>query len=206
MAQLEPAKGGLRWVKSRTNPGLGTPPVVERVVATNNTTGLFSGDLLKTGTDGCLLPAAAGDSASHVMVAAVRYRGSDGYMRSGNFVPASTTYTGTASLANPLATVVLVIPVKDQIFETDIPTAAATQTAATALIGQTVDIVANAGSTTTGVSGYTADTVANFQTTTTSAQLRLLEVPEYGMSGSINDVTKTYWKGWFDVLEQLETV
>lgn len=206
MAQVEPAKGGLRWVRSRTNSGLGTPPVEERVVASNPSTGLFAGDLLKTGTDGCLLPAAAGDAASHVMVSAVRYKGSDGYMRTGAFVPANTTYTGTVSRDNPFATVVLAIPVKDQVFETDIPTAAATQTAATALIGQCVDIVANAGSTVTGISGFTADTVANFQATTVSAQLLLLQIPQYGLSGFINDVTKTYWKGHFVVNEITEVV
>lgn len=203
MAQIEPAKGGLRWVRSLNNPGLGTPPIEERVVATNNTNGLFCGDALKEGTDGCLLQAAAGEAFSHVMVSCKRYRGSDGYMRTGAFVPATTTYTGTASRANPLATVVLAIPVNGQVFEADIPTAAATQTAATALIGQCVDIVVNAGDTVTGVSGVTADTVANFQSTTTSAQLRLTDIPEYGMTGAINDVTKTYWKGNFTVYEQV---
>ena len=203
MSQIEPAKGGLRWVRSLVSPGLGTPPIEERVVATNNTAGLFRGDLLKEGTDGCLLQAAATESASHVMVSCKRYRGSDGLMRTGAFLPATTTYTGTASRANPLASVVLAIPVKDQLFECDIPTAAATQTAATALIGQCVDIVVNAGDTVTGVSGVTADTVANFQSTTTSAQLRLTDIPEYGMTGRINDVTQTYWKGNFQVYEQI---
>jgi hypothetical protein len=203
MAQIEPAKGGLRWVRSLVSPGLGTPPIEERVVASNNAAGLFRGDLLKEGTDGCLLPAAAGDAASHVMVSCKRYRGSDGYMRTGQFLPASTTYTGTVSRANPLASVVLAIPVKDQLFEVDVPTAAATQSAATALIGQCVDIVANAGDTVTGVSGFTTDTVANFQATTASAQLRLTDIPEYGLSGRINDVTQAYWKGYFQVYEQV---
>lgn len=206
MSQIEPAKGGLRWVRSLVSPGLGTPPIEERVVATNNTNGIFRGDALREGTDGCLLQAAAGETISHVMVSCKRYRGSDGYMRTGAFLPATTTYTGTASRANPLASVVLVIPVKDQLFETDIPTAAATQTAATALIGQCVDIVVNAGDTVTGVSGVTADTVANFQATTVSAQLRLTDIPEYGLSGRINDVTQAYWKGYFQVYEQVTII
>lgn len=209
MAQIEPAKGGLRWVRSLVSPGLGTPPIEERVVASNNAAGLFRGDLLKEGNDGCLLPAAAGNAASHVMVSCKQYRGSDGYMRTGQFLPASTTYTGTASRANPLASVVLVIPVKDQLFEVDVPSAAADQSAATALIGQCVDIVANAGDTVTGVSGFTTDTVANFVTITESAgtaQLRLTDIPEYGLSGRINDVTQAYWKGYFQVYEQITIV
>jgi hypothetical protein len=177
MSQIEPAKGGLRWVGNRANPALGTPPVEERVVLTNNSNGIFAGDPVKEGTDGCMLQAAAGDAFSHVMVSVKRYRGSDGILRPGAFLPAATTYTGTASKANPLATVILVIPVDGQVFETDVPTAAATQTAAEALIGQCVDVVVNAGSTITGQSGVTADTVANFQNTTVSAQLRLRAVP-----------------------------
>lgn len=203
MSQIEPAKGGLRWVRSLVSPGLGTPPIEERVVATANAAGYFRGDLLKEGTDGCLLVCAAGEAASHVMVSCKRYRASDGLMRSGQFLPVSTAYTGTASRANPLASLILVIPVKDQLFEVDVTTACATQTAATALIGQCVDIVATAGDTITGVSGFTTDTVANFQATTTSAQLRLTDIPEYGMSGRINDVTQAYWKGYFQVYEQV---
>jgi len=200
MAQFEPAQGGLRWVKSLTS-GSSNPPVEERVVASAYGTGLFRGDPLRMATDGTLVAAAATESISHVMVAAVRYYGSDGVIRSGQFLPASTTYTGTYSRANPLASVILVIPVTNQLFEVDVTTANATQTAGTALIGQCVDVVATAGSTTTGVSGYTTDTVANFAATTVSAQLKLIQIPEYGMSGMINDVTKTYWKRIFEVYE-----
>lgn len=201
MAQIEPAKGGLRWVRSLLSPGLNTPPVEERVVATANATALFAGDGLKAGTDGCLLVAAANEAISHVMVAAVRYMGSDGYMRSGAFLPASTAYTGDASAANPLASVVLAIPVNGQLFEVDVPTAAATRTAATALIGECVDIVANAGSTVTGESAWTTDAVANFAAAT--AQLQLKEIPKYDQFGRVNDVTKPYWKGYFLVYEQV---
>ncbi len=203
MAQIEPAKGGLRWVRSILSPGLNTPPTQERVVATNNATALFAGDGLKEGTDGCLLVAAAGEAISHVMVAAVRYKGSDGYIRSGAFLPATTTYTGTASKGNPLASIVLAIPVNGQVFEVDVPTANATATAGEALIGQCVDIVANAGSTVTGESAWTTDTVANFAATGNSAQLRLIGIPQYDQFGRINDVTKTYWKGHFLVYEQV---
>lgn len=207
MASIQPQKGGLRWVKSRTNPGLGTPPIVEKVVLSNNTTAIFTGDLVKSETGGTVVVAAAGDAASHVCIGVVQYKTADGIVRGGSYLPAATTYTGTVARENPEASVLLCIPVTGQVFEVDVPTGAATQTAATALIGQCVDIVATAGETTTGISGFTTDTVANFAATTASAQLRLLEIPMYGIGGSqANDVTSTYWKGWFEVYEITETV
>jgi len=199
-AQVEPAKGGLRWVKSRSSSGSGGPTIVRKVVASNNTNALGRGSPAKMGADGCILACAAGDNIDVVVVAIERYRSSDGYMRPGQYLPASTTYTGTTSDLNPFASVALCIPVKDQIFEADIPTAAATQTAAQSLIGNCCDIIVNSVDTTTGVSGCTAEAVANFAAST--AGLILREIPPYGASGYINDPTKTYWKGYFEVYEQ----
>ena len=201
MASVQPRRGGLRWVKSLTNPGLGTPPIIEKVVATANATALFAGDALREQTDGTLLPAAAGETISHVMIAASNYVGADALTRQGAYLPASTAFTGTVSLTNPLASKVLVIPVLNQVFEVDCPTAAATTTAAYALINQCVDIVATAGSTANGQSGFTTDTVANFASTTASAQLLLRDIPAYGLDGTLNDVTATYWKGYYTVYE-----
>lgn len=202
MAQIEPQRGGLRWVKSLANPALQTPPIVPKVALSNNTLAMFKGDLLKAETGGTVYPAAAGDASAFVLDSVVNYLGADSLTRTGAYLPAATTYTGTVSSVNPFASVLLCIPVHDQVFELDVPTACATQTAATALIGQAVDIVATAGSTSTGQSGFTTDTVANFQATTSSAQLRLVEIPRYCMNGAANDPTVAYWKGWFVVQEE----
>jgi hypothetical protein len=200
MAQFEPRKGGLRWFKSRSSSGVGGMPIVRKVVASNNTNAIGAGSPCKAGTDGCIVASAAGEVIDYVAVSVERYRGSDGFMRPGAFLPAATTYTGTTSQQNPFASVVVCIPVKDQIFELDVPTAAATQTAATDLIGNCVDVVVNSVSSISGQSGATAGTVASFVAST--AQLILREIPQYGASGAINDVTKTYWKGLFEVYEQ----
>jgi hypothetical protein len=201
MASVQPRRGGLRWVKSLTNPGLGTPPIVELVVASAYGTALFAGDALIAQTDGTVQAAVASGTISHVMVSASNYLAADSLTRPGAYLPASTTYTGTTSLTNPLASKILAIPVQDQVFEVDCTTGNATTTAGYALIGQCVDIVATAGSTANGQSGFTTDTVANFAATTVSAQLRLREIPGYGLDGTLNDVTATYWKGWYTVYE-----
>jgi len=207
---IQPQRGGARWVKALGVNGPGTPPIVPKLVASNNTLALFAGDWLEELADGTVYPCTTGGGAhpklSYVMVSADRYLGSDGLLRKGQFVPAATVYTGVVSLSNPLSTVVLCIPVENQIFEVDIPTAAATWTAATALIGKCADIIATAGSTVNGLSGHTSVAVANFEATTVSGQMLLREVPEYGMDGRANDPTTTYWKGWFQAYETLAVV
>ncbi|MGA0879381.1 MAG: hypothetical protein ACO3SP_09715 [Ilumatobacteraceae bacterium] len=199
---IQPQRGGLRWVKSNTNQD--SPPIVRLVVASAYATGLFAGDPLKQIADGTCEAAAAGDAISHVLVSVERYIDSEGAVRSGAFLPASTTYTGTVSLMNPNASVVLAIPVANQIFEVDIPDAAASQTAAQAYVYSCIDVVANAGSTSNGQSGYTTGLVATFAAS--SAQLKLVEIPNYGRDGALNSPTSTYWKGWFEVYEQVTTV
>lgn len=206
MAQNQPQRGGLRWVKSLANAALATPPIVPKVALSNNTLAIFSGDLLKAETGGTVYPAAATETSAFVAVSVANYLGADGLTRPGAYLPAATTYTGVVSSTNPKASVLLCIPVDGQVFEVDVPTACATETAATALIGQAVDIVATAGSTANGQSGFTTDTVANFAATTNSAQLRLVEIPRYSLSGQSNNPTVAYWKGWFVVQEQLTLV
>jgi len=202
-ANVMPQRGGLRFAGFIGSPGLGTPPIVARPVASAYGTALFCGDALVTVNDGTVAAVAAGDAnpITHVMVSAKNYLGPDSLPRKGQYLPASTSYTGTVSLDNPLASVVLCIPVDNMLFEVDITTAASTKTAAQSLVGQSVNIVATAGSTVNGMSGYTTDTVANFKTPgdTTHGQLILVRIPQYDLQGYINDPTKTYWKGIFRV-------
>ena len=201
-------KNGARWIKSLTQNGLGTPPTVRCVVASNNTLGVFSGDFVQQLTGGDVYPCTRGGGTyatpTHVVLSVEQYLGPDSIMRKGNYLPAATVYTGTTSLANPLASIVLCIPVQDQVFSLVIPTAEATKTAAGAKIGKCIDILATAGNTVTGVSGFTAytgtDGTYGWQTTTNSGQLRLREIPEVGLSG-INDPTLANWEGYFTVYE-----
>ena len=203
MAQVIPQKGGLRFVGFIGTGGLGTPPIIALPVATGQTLALFNGDALYHVSDGTVYPQTAGDAnaISHVMVGAKNYLGNDSLPRRGAYLPAATAYTGTVSLDNPLASVVLCIPTDNVLFEVDVPTAAATKTAAQALVGQTVNIVATAGSTVNGESGHTTDTVANFKSPgdSTHGQLLLIAVPQYDLQGRVNDPTQTYWKGIFRV-------
>lgn len=203
MAQVLPRRPGLHFAGFIASGGLGTPPIVNLPVVTNNTLALFEGDALTKANDGSVYPAVAGDAVaiSHVMVSVKRYKGSDGYPRTGCFLPAATTYTGGMSLDNQLCSQVLCIPADGCLFEVEIPTAAATKAAAQALVGQTVNIVANAGTTANGQSGHTAAAVASFNSPgdATHGQLLLVGIPQYDLMGRVNDPTATYWKGTFRV-------
>ena len=203
MAQVQPQMGGLRFVGSIGSSGLGTPPMQALPVASGQTLALFVGDALFHVSDGTVYPQTAGDAnaISHVMVSVKNFLGSDSIPRKNNFLPAATSYTGTVDLSNPLASVVLCIPTEDCLFEVDVPTGAASKTAAQALVGQTVNIVATAGNTSNGMSGHTTDTVANFKAPgdSTHGQLLLISIPQYDLTGRANDVTQAYWKGVFRV-------
>jgi hypothetical protein len=199
----QPKRGGLRWVKSNVG-GQGSPPVELKTVVTAYAVNIFQGDLLKTVADGTVEVCAAGDAGSHVALAVVEYKDAEGTMRPGVFLPASTAYTGGVGLQNPLASKVLCIPVNGQVFEVDIPDAAASAAAATGYIGNAIDIVATAGSTDTGKSGFTTANVSGFAAST--AQLKLIDIPKYGSNGMLNDPTTTYWKGYFEVYEQVTVV
>lgn len=212
--QTQPKRLGAHWIRSAYGNNLGTPPVVELPVASNNTLGLFAGDCLQILTGGTVYPSTVGGGSypyiSHVLLSITRYYGSDGVRHRGPFLPAATTYTGVTSLSNPLASVALCIPVAGQIFALTVPTAEATWTAAQAKVGKCIDINPGAGSTVTGQSGhliYTGtDGTYGWQTTTNSGQLRLEEIPRYGLDGLANDPTVANWTGYFSVVETIATV
>jgi len=205
MAQVQPQMGGLRFAGFIGSGGLGTPPIVALPVASPSASGvaLFKGDALFHVNNGTVDVQTAGDALaiSHVMESVKNYLGSDSLVRKGAFLPAATSYTGTVSIDNPLASVVLCIPADHCLFEVDVPTGAATKTAAQSLVGQTVNIVATAGSTANGQSGHTTDTVANFKNPgdSTHGQLLLVKIPQYDLAGRANDPTVAYWKGIFRV-------
>lgn len=202
-------KNGARWVGPLNSPGLNTPPIDEILVASGNTLGLFSGDFIQLLTDGTVYPCTRGGGTyatpTHVVVSVANYLGSDGVPRKGNFLPAATTYTGTMSKDNPFASIILAIPVLDQLFAIVVPTAESTRTTATAKIGKCIDILATAGSTITGESGHTAytgsDGTYGWQTTGGTGQLRLRDIPQVGLAGMQNDPTQANWTGHFTVYE-----
>jgi len=210
----QPYRTGARWVRPLTGPNLGTPPTIEIPVATANTLGLFAGDCLQILTGGTVYPSTVGGGSypyiSHVLLSMTRYYGSDGVIRRGPFLPAATAYTGVTSVSNPLASVALCIPVANQVFALTVPTAEATWTAAQAKVGKCIDINPAAGSTKTGQSGhliYTGtDGTYGWQTTTNSGQLRLEEIPRYGLNGTLNNPTIANWTGYFSVVETIATV
>jgi hypothetical protein len=182
---------------------------MEILVASNNTLAIFSGDFIQQLTDGTVYPCTRGGGTyatpTHVVVSVANYLGNDSVPRKGNYLPAATTYTGTMSKDNPLASILLCIPVLDQLFALTIPTAESTRTTATAKIGKCIDILATAGSAVTGESGFTAytgtDGTYGWQSTTGSGQLRLRDIPQVGLSGMQNDPTQANWEGHFTVYE-----
>lgn len=191
--------GGARWIKRRGGSNLEGRE--ECPVASAYGTGIFCGDLVKRVSDGTIAAAAAGDAIYGIAAGAVRYKNSSGQIVAGNFLPASTSFTGAPSITNPQASIVMVIPLTTaDIFEMDVDTAEATITAAQDRVGNNFDIVATAGSTTTGRSGYVVNDASGQGTGT--AQIRLLEV----VPDPLNDVTAVNWKGRFLLNEGTEPV
>ncbi len=180
---------GFRWVKSRT--GANVQPMEERPVISSNAAGVFAGDCVKLVSDGTVIPCAAGDAVYAVVNGAVRYKNSSGQIVTGNYVPITTTFTGAPSLSNPQASIVSVTPVEGQVFEADVDTLQATVTAAQGIMGNNVNIVATAGSTSSGRSGHVIDGGSTTApATTNSLQWRLLEI----VPAPLNDVTAANWK------------
>lgn len=187
--------GGLRWAKSRDG---GKQPVERGVVASAYATGIFRGDPVKRVNDGTLAVAAAGDAVLGVCTGVMQYKASDGTIRGGNFLPASTTYSGTGHLGNPQASIIFYTPVQRQVFEADVNAAVASLAAAQTLVGNNFDVAAGAGgSTTSGRSTYVID---HATAATTTAQFRLMEI----VQDALNDVTAVNWKGLFEVVESTE--
>src|SRR4051812_11001792 len=178
---------GFKWVRSRM--GADRAPIEERVVASAYGTAIALGDCVKLVSDGTIAACAAGDAVYGVSNGAVRYKDSAGVVRSGNAVPISTTYTGSAALSNPQASVVQVIPAQGQVFEADANTAAATLAAAQDSMFNNCDIVATASTVATGRSNHVIDYTGSFPGTGT-AQWRLLEI----VPDPLNDVTAVNWK------------
>lgn len=180
------AIGGIRWVKSRV--GANVEPIEERVVASAYGTAIFSGDAVTLVSDGTIAAAGAGDAVYGIAKAAIRYKNSSGQIVAGNYLPASTTYTGAPAVSNPQASVISVTLCQGQIFEADVDTAQASLTAASTLMFNNADIAATAGSTVTGRSGYVINGASG--TGTSTATWRLLEV----VPDPLNDVTAVNWK------------
>lgn len=191
------AIGGARFVKRRAGSNLeGTE---ECPVASAYGTAIFRGDLVKRVSDGTIAAAAAGDAIYGIADGAVRYKNSSGQVVAGNYLPASTTFTGAPSVTNPQASIVRVVPLgAGDVIEMDVDTVVASITAGQDLVGNNFDIVATAGSTTTGRSGYVVNNASGMGTST--AGLRLLEV----VPNPLNDVTAVNWKGRFIVNESTE--
>lgn len=194
--------GGFRWLRDRN--GGSHQPIEERPVASAYGTGIFRGDVVKKVSDGTVAVCAAGDSAYGVVQSCVRYLNTDGFVKAGSYLPASITYSGAPSISNPQASIVAITPVRNQLFEVDFGTLAASVTAAQALVGANCDFHTGAGgSTVTGRGTYYAD---NASPGTATANLRILEISPWGTGYSQNDVTAAYWKGIVEFNEGEEPI
>lgn len=150
-------QGGFRFKRMRTG-GHQYAPLIMPVVSGYGT-GLFRGDAVKLVSTGGINAAAAGDAVLGFMDGAVQYVGTDGVLRKGgNFLPASTTYSG--GLYSETCSLVRIIPVLGALFEVDADdgSTATTLAAFGAFVGENADLVAGAGgNTTTGVSSMQLD-------------------------------------------------
>lgn len=187
------AMGGFRWARSKI--GAKTEPRERGVVITANSGAIFRGDAVKRVSDGTFIVCAAGDAVYGIADGVERYKNSSSQIVSGNYLPDATAYSGTPTLDNPQASVIYIIPCRDQVFEVDVNTAATTLTTAQDLVGNNADLVATAGSTASGRSGFVLNTASGSGTGT--AQFQILEIVQ--MPG--NDVTAVNWKALVQVNE-----
>jgi hypothetical protein len=193
MASIQPVSHGLVWVRSKSNPGLLTPPIVRKFVADTYATAIFTGSVVKLVNDGSVAICAASEAPGWVVAYVERYYGSDGLMRSGPYLPASTNYPGSASIDNPQCSVLGLIPCRDQVFEGNADTTGTSWATASAWIGELVDITTESGSTTTGRS--TVDVDISSHGTGSGGQFMIEEIPQYGIGQSkMNDPSGTNWR------------
>ena len=181
------ARGGFHWVGGKD--GCNTMPVEPHVVASAYGTAIFFGDVLKmNGTNGDVVLCGATDTPDFVCVGVARYKDSTGVVRSGRFLPASTTYSNGTLLDNPEASVLLCVPVARQKFEVCCDEGAATEAAAQGMVNLNATFVATAGSTTTGQSGHVLDT--STAATTSTLTWRIIGIVRQGnINTTFNDVT-----------------
>lgn len=189
MSSIVPASHGLVWHHSLSNRGLNSPPVVRKVVASAYATSIFVGDVVKAVNDGTVSVCAATEAPGWVVAAVERFKSpADGLVRSGPYAPcsASLTYTGSASLDNPFATVLVCIPCRDQVFEATADTTGTSWATAQTYVGEYADIVATAsGDTVTGKSGFDIDISTH---SASSGQFAIVDVPVYGLGqNTMND-------------------
>jgi hypothetical protein len=193
MASFQPAKGGLRWVKSE-GASNSSPPIVIEVVATNYGTAIFKGDPVKKVNDGTWdLSGATGVIDGVCDGVESYYEASSGTTRTGVFLPANTVYTGGSSKSNKLASLIRIIPSRGQIFEMDVGAGVADAATAQGHCHGNATMTATAGSTVNGRSGYVIN-ASSFATTATH-NVRIVSIPMYGNSNpAMNDVTAANWK------------
>jgi hypothetical protein len=186
MSSILPARHGLLWHHSLSNRGLNTPPVVRKVVASAYGYAIGVGGVVKAVNDGTVNICATTEAPGWVVAAVERFVSpADGLLRSGPYCPASVSYTGSASLDNPFATVLVCIPCRDQVFEATADTTGTSWATAQTYVGEYCNIVYTASvDTVSGMSGVDID----ISTHTTSGQFAIVDVPVYGLGqNNMND-------------------
>lgn len=193
MASIQPAKGGLRWVRSEQNSCL-CPPNLIGVVASAYGTAIFKGDPVTRQSDGTWAATGATGNVDGVCDGVESYyESASGAVRLGTFLPASVTYTGGSSLTNRLASKIRIIPIRGQLFEMDVSAGLADAATAQNAVGLNASMTATAGDSSNGQSGYVLN--ASTLATTNTLNIRVVEIPRYGAGNvSMNDVTAANWK------------
>lgn len=192
MTSIQPVQYGLLWHHSQSNPGLLTPPIVRKVVASAYASNIGIGDIVLAVNDGtvALTPGTEGTPGLSGWVVAYveRYKSTeDGLMRSGKYLPSSSslTYTGSASLDNPTATVLGCIPCRDQVFEMSSLTTGTSWATAQTLVGAYCDFTRGTIST---VTGHADIRLAITTVSASSGQFAVVGIPVYGTGQStMND-------------------
>jgi hypothetical protein len=170
-------RGGLRWVRSRTNPDQHSPPIEFKTVATSYATALYTGDIVKIVSDGTIAAAAAGDTAYGVFDGAEQYYDvANGVMKKGGSLP-STVAWGTVWERRSVARV---IPFRGQVFRMCCDDATTFTTPATYddSVGENCEWIA--GTAVGDQSGTLLDISTN--NTTNTLSLRILSYPNQNLT------------------------
>jgi hypothetical protein len=194
MSSILPASYGLHWHHSLDNRGLNSPPIVRKVVASAYASNIGIGDVVLAVNDGtvALTPGTEGTPGLSGWVVAYveRYKNpGDGLVRSGHYLPSSSslTYTGSASLDNPFATVLGCIPCRGQVFEAVALTTGTSWAAIQAYVGEYADFTR---ATIDTVSGMAQIGIAISTHSASSGQFVISDVPVYGLGqNTMNDPT-----------------
>lgn len=155
------------FMPAKTTSSTGTIVYQRRMVGTNNGTAIFKFDAVVPASTGLWVVASSVNTAVGGVAVGASYVDSNGVRVGKDYLPAATTYSGTA-VDNPNASYIFVAKGEDAVFRASVDEAIVSTG-----LGVNYVMVLGAGSTTTGRSGHELD--ATGATTTATFPWRVEE-------------------------------